>query len=92
MLVLSRKLYEKIVINDDIIITVVGLGINQVRIGIEAPDSVRIFRQELFDRVGTSEKLASLDTAEVRNKNDARRSGECLSGTSDLLEKERIVS
>jgi carbon storage regulator len=92
MLVLSRKLYEKIVINGDIIITVVRLGNNQVGIGIEAPDSVGIFRQELFDRARTSEKLASLDTAEVRNKDDARRSGRCLSDTTELLEKERIFS
>jgi len=70
MLVLSRKLYEKIVINDDIIITVVGIGNNQVRLGIEAPDSVGIFRQELFDRAGTIEKHGRLATAGVGNKSD----------------------
>jgi len=72
MLVLSRKLYEKIVINGDIIITIVGLGNNQVRLGIEAPDSVGIFRQELVDRAGTREKHARLDMAGVGNKNDVR--------------------
>jgi len=50
MLVLSRKLNETIVINGNIRVTVVGLRGNQVRLGIEAPDSVAIFRQELFDR------------------------------------------
>ena len=60
MLVLSRKLYEKIVINGDIIITVVGVGNNQVRIGIEAPDSVGIFREELLYRATASEKHAGL--------------------------------
>jgi len=50
MLVLSRKLNETIVINGNIRVTVVGLRGNQVRLGIEAPESIAIFRQELFDR------------------------------------------
>jgi carbon storage regulator len=70
MLVLSRKLYEKIVIGGDIIITVVGIGNNQVRIGIEAPDSVGIFRQELLERADTSKKHARLATAGVTNKSE----------------------
>jgi len=56
MLVLSRKLNETIIINGDIRITVVGLRGNHVRIGIEAPDSVGIFRQELWDRAGAGEE------------------------------------
>lgn len=50
MLVLSRTLNESIIINGDIRVTVAGLRGNQVRIGIEAPDSVAIFRNELFER------------------------------------------
>jgi carbon storage regulator len=47
MLVLSRKLNETIVIDGSIRITVVGVRGNQVRLGIEAPDRVRIYREEL---------------------------------------------
>ncbi len=68
MLVLSRKLFEKIVINGNIIITVVGIGNNQVRIGIEAPDSVGIFREELLDRASTSEKHLGLATPGMATK------------------------
>ncbi len=52
MLVLSRKLNEKIVINGNITLTVVKLDKNQVRIGIEAPLDVPVLRQELrpFER------------------------------------------
>ncbi len=50
MLVLSRKRNESIIINSNIRVTVVGLRGNQVRLGIEAPDSVAIFRKELLDR------------------------------------------
>ena len=49
MLVLSRKQNQSIVINGDIRVTVVSIRGNQVRIGIEAPESVAIFREELCE-------------------------------------------
>ena len=48
MLVLSRKLGEKIYINDNICITVVDIDRGKIRLGIEAPRNVPIFRQELI--------------------------------------------
>lgn len=48
MLVLSRKLNEKIVIDGDIVITIVKIDRNQVRIGIEAPGHVPVYREEIL--------------------------------------------
>jgi carbon storage regulator len=48
MLVLSRKLNERIVIDGGIVITVVKIDRNQVRLGIEAPGDVPVFREELL--------------------------------------------
>lgn len=47
MLVLSRKLGEKVVIGNSITITVLEATGNRVRVGIDAPDDVRILRAEL---------------------------------------------
>lgn len=47
MLVLSRKLGEKIIIGNDIVVTVVKIDRNQVRIGIEAPSEVAVYREEI---------------------------------------------
>ncbi|MHC5541583.1 carbon storage regulator CsrA [Singulisphaera rosea] len=47
MLVLSRKLNEKIIIDGNITVTVLGIRGNQIRLGIEAPSSVGIVREEL---------------------------------------------
>lgn len=47
MLVLSRKPNERIHIGDDIVISVVRIGPNVARIGIEAPKELRIWREEL---------------------------------------------
>jgi carbon storage regulator len=47
MLVLSRKLNERIVIDGGIVVTVVKIDHNQVRLGIEAPEHVAVFREEI---------------------------------------------
>ncbi len=48
MLVLSRKLGEKIIIGDNISITIIDIDRGKVRLGIEAPRSVPVYRQELL--------------------------------------------
>ncbi len=47
MLVLSRKPGEQLRIGDEITITVVRIGPNSVRIGIDAPESMKVLRVEL---------------------------------------------
>ena len=48
MLVLSRKLGEKICIGTDVVVTVIEIDRNKIRLGIEAPKDVEIFRSELL--------------------------------------------
>lgn len=52
MLVLSRKLGEKIVIGDNIVVTVVKIDRNQIRLGIEAPCDVPVYREEIAPAAG----------------------------------------
>lgn len=51
MLVLTRRPGEQIVISGNIRITVVSIGPGRVKIGIEAPENVRIDRQEVFEKI-----------------------------------------
>lgn len=51
MLVLSRKVGEKIIINDNIEVIIHSIDRGKVRLGIVAPKDVLIFRQELQDRI-----------------------------------------
>ena len=53
MLVLSRKLGEKIIIGDNIVVTVVKIDRNQIRLGIEAPQEVPVYREEIAPNRGT---------------------------------------
>jgi carbon storage regulator len=50
MLVLTRNVGEKIIIGDNIQVTVVAVKGNKVRIGVEAPQHVRVDRQEVSVR------------------------------------------
>ncbi len=51
MLVLSRKKNESIIINDNVVITVVEVRGDKVRIGIEAPRDVSVHRQEVLEAI-----------------------------------------
>lgn len=53
MLVLTRKLGEKIVIGDGIVLTVVAIKGGQIRLGIEAPEHVPVWRGELVAEKAT---------------------------------------
>jgi carbon storage regulator len=55
MLVLSRKRDERIVIGDNIVITVVDVRGDKVRLGIEAPPEVPVHRQEILDALKRAE-------------------------------------
>ncbi len=51
MLVLTRKLDERIMIGDNITLRIVEIRGDKVRIGIEAPGNVSIHRQEVYDAI-----------------------------------------
>lgn len=51
MLVFTRRINERVIINDDITIKVLGVQGNQVRLGFEAPKDVIIHREEIAERI-----------------------------------------
>ncbi len=59
MLVLTRRLGESINIGDDIKITVVDIDGKQVKVGIEAPRDISIFREEVYERIKQENLRAS---------------------------------
>lgn len=58
MLVLSRKTSERIRIGDEIVVTIVRIGPNSVRIGIEAPRDTNIVREELCNFISPEQGRA----------------------------------
>jgi len=51
MLVLSRKKNERILIGKDVVVTLVRIKGDVVRIGIEAPKSIRVLREEVATKI-----------------------------------------
>ena len=51
MLILSRRVGEAVTIGTDVTITVLSVKGNQVRLGVQAPKSVAVHRQEIFNRI-----------------------------------------
>lgn len=64
MLVLSRKKNESIVINDEIIITVVEVRGDKVRLGIQAPREVPVHRSEVYSAIHGEEPTTTEDSPE----------------------------
>lgn len=67
MLVLSRKINETIIINDNIVITVVDIRGDKVRLGIDAPKDVPVHRQEVYDAIKRGENASGTRRADSSN-------------------------
>lgn len=65
MLVLSRRKGESVIIGDDVTITVVDVRGDQIRLGIDAPRSVKVYREEVYRQVVAENEAAgrSVDAA-----------------------------
>ncbi|MBF0498584.1 MAG: carbon storage regulator CsrA [Candidatus Riflebacteria bacterium] len=59
MLVLTRKINERIIIGDDIEIVLVDIGKDQVKIGINAPKTVKVHRWEVYEEIQRENKAAA---------------------------------
>ncbi len=60
MLLLTRKLGENIRIGDDVKITIVEVKGNHVKLGIDAPPSVKVHREEIYERIQQENRRAQL--------------------------------
>ncbi len=65
MLVLTRKPGQSIHVGDDIRITLKEIKGNQVRVGIDAPSSIKIYREEIYQQILEENKSAALLSLDV---------------------------
>lgn len=77
MLILTRKVGEVITIGDAVRIKVVAVGEGQVKIGIDAPKELKIYRAELYEQIQQQNRKATMT-----NRTSAARIAGLFSGTS----------
>lgn len=67
MLALTRKIGEKIMIGDDIVLTVFDIKGDSVRLSIEAPKEIKIYRGEIYDSIVEENKqsVKSIELAQM---------------------------
>ena len=86
MLVLSRKKNESIVINNDITVVVVEIRGDKVRLGVEAPKEVPVFRSEIYEEIEKSNREAvTLKGSKVDGllAKGVKRKASCLIGSME---------
>jgi carbon storage regulator len=69
MLILTRRVGESLKIGDDVSVTVLGIKGSQVRIGVNAPKTIPVHREEVYDRIN-NEKAAKKDFDEDNKNSD----------------------
>jgi len=65
MLILSRKINEKIMIGEDIVLSIIEIRGDQVKIGVEAPKAVKVFRQEVYEAIRNENRAAATSNANL---------------------------
>jgi|TARA_B100000989_G_scaffold259941_1_gene210347 carbon storage regulator len=69
MLILTRRIGESLRIGDEVSVTVLGIKGSQVRIGVNAPKSVSVHREEVYDRINDENSKNSENTEKNPKKN-----------------------
>ncbi len=86
MLLVTRRAGEKIMLGDDIVVEVMEIAGNTVRIGIQAPRSLPVYREEIWDVVRAENRAAgrrsSRQVAAPNSSTDSRWSGPRALATS----------
>ncbi len=85
MLVLTRKSNQSIMIGDEIEVSVLAVSGEKVRLGIEAPRSVPVFRKEVYVEIQDDPGAAGGTAAAPAGRQDAGPSGESVDEALDRL-------
>ena len=67
MLILTRRVGETLMIGDEVTVTVLGVKGNQVRLGVNAPRTVAVHREEIYERIKREQESGGGEPPEAGN-------------------------
>ncbi len=65
MLIITRRAGEKLMIGEDVVVEIMEIVGNQVRLGIQAPQSIRVYREEIWKAVKEENRAAATDAPQA---------------------------
>ena len=84
MLILTRKVNQKLIINDNIEVVILESYKNSVKIGVNAPNNVQIYREEVYNEIKKSNKQSIISNIDEISK---LKPSQSLSQAFDLMKK-----
>ena len=72
MLILTRRIGEKVIIGENVTVTILALQGNQIRVGIDAPKEVKVHREEIYQKIQSERKISLLKDREPSILKDRR--------------------
>ena len=72
MLILTRRVGEKTMIGDEVVVTILGVKGRQVRIGIAAPSDVSVHREEIYERLKATQEEETKRETLTLNRTEAQ--------------------
>ena len=84
MLILTRKVNQKLIINDNIEVVILESYKNSVKIGVNAPNNVQIYREEVYNEIKKSNKQSIISYIDEISK---LKPSQSVSQAFDLMKK-----
>ena len=72
MLILTRRISESVIIGDEVKVTVLGVKGNQVRLGIDAPKTVSVHREEIYQRIQQEKEGGGTSSSAERDSDESK--------------------
>ena len=72
MLILTRRIGEKLIVGGNVTVTVLGVRGNQIRMGIDAPPEVKIHREEIYQKIQAERKTQAQNDGKTSVLNDRK--------------------
>jgi carbon storage regulator len=66
MLVLTRRAGQRLFIGDEIVVTVLEVNGERVKVGVEAPNTFRVLRDELLQQLAQENRQAAIDRSQIK--------------------------